>query len=214
VSMLTNSILTNGNHPSIIVWSIANELDSTPGPSQSAYIAAAVRAAHALDPTRPVGQAFAGHPGQGCQRGYAPLDVLGINEYFNWYPGPDGSTADPTLLSDYLDSIHRCYPRKALVVTEVGAEANRDGPAEERGTYAFQQAFANFQFGVLDTKTWLSGAIWWALQEFRVRPEWSGGNPRPNPPFHEKGLLTLNWDKKPAYFDIQRIFHATRQLGR
>jgi beta-glucuronidase len=213
VQMLSKSILTNGNHPSIVVWSIGNELNSRPGPSQGAYISTAVRTAHQLDPTRPVGMAMAPSPGVGCQRRYAPLDVLGINEYFNWYTGPDGSTADPSLLSHFLDSLHACYAKQALVVTEVGAEANRDGSADERGTYQFQQAFANWQFGLLDTKTWLSGAVWWALQEFRVRPGWDGGNPRPDPPFHQKGLLTLDWFKKPAYFDVQRIFHATKQLG-
>ena len=30
------------------------------------------------------------------------------------------------------------------MVTEFGAEANRDGPVEEKGTWAFQQDFVNF----------------------------------------------------------------------
>jgi beta-glucuronidase len=213
LQMLTKSILTNSNHPGIVVWSIANELSSKPGPTQGLYISTAVRTAHRLDPTRPVGLAGASNPRGGCQPRYGPLDVIGINEYFSWYPGPDGSSADPTLLSGYLDRVHHCYANKALAVTEVGAEANRHGSADERGTYEFQQAFANWQFGLLDQKTWLSGAVWWALQEFRARPEWDGGNPRPDPPFHQKGLLTLNWEKKPAYFDVQRIFRATQQLG-
>jgi beta-glucuronidase len=212
VAMLSKNVLTNGNHPSIIVWSIANELGSKPGPAQSSYIRAAVATAHQLDPTRPVGQAIQAVPNGTCQTRYRPLDILGINEYFNWYPGPDGSMADPTLLSGYLDRVRRCYPTQALAVTEVGAEANRDGSADERGTYEFQQAFANWQFAQLDKKTWLSGATWWALQEFRVRPQWSGGNPRPNPPFHQKGLITLTGFKKPAYFDVQRIFKATDQF--
>ncbi|MCU1589970.1 MAG: hypothetical protein JWP11_1226 [Frankiales bacterium] len=213
VQMLSKSILTNSSHPAIVVWSIGNELNAKPGPSQGAYIDAAVRTAHQLDPTRPVGMAMAPYPGVGCQKRYGPLDVLGINEYFNWYPGPDGSTADPSLLSRFLDSLHKCYASKGLVVTEVGAEANRHGSADERGTFEFQQAFANTQFNMLAKKTWLSGAVWWALQEFRVRPEWDGGNPRPDPPFHQKGLITLDWVKKPAYFDVQRIFRATKQLG-
>ncbi len=212
VAMLTKNILTNGNHPSVIVWSIANELNSEVAAGQAAYIRAAVRAAHRLDPTRPVGQAFAAQPRGACQRPYRALDILGVNEYFDWYPGPDGATADPTLLSGFLDKVRRCYPRQAIAVTEVGAEANRDGPAEERGTYQFQQAFANWQFAEFDKKPFLSGATWWALQEFRVRPEWDGGNPRPHPPFHEKGLITLDGFKKPAYFDIQRIFTGTDQF--
>ena len=83
------------------------------------------------------------------------------------------------------------------MVTETGAEANRDGPEEEKGTYEFQSEFANFHFGVYATKPWLSGAIWWGLQEFRVRPTWDGGNPRPSSPIHTKGLITRTASRSP-----------------
>src|ERR1019366_3497805 len=65
-AMLRDNVLVNGNHPSIVVWSIANELDPVVGPAQSAYIAAAVSAAHQLDPTRPVGLAYQGYPAVAC----------------------------------------------------------------------------------------------------------------------------------------------------
>jgi hypothetical protein len=209
---LESNININGNHPSVIVWSIGNELSARPGPVQGAYIADAVRRAKALDPTRPVGLAVAGYPSVGCQPEYGPLDVVGINDYFGWYPGPGGSIADRSGLSDYLDSVRACYPKKAIVITEFGAEANRDGPVEEKGTYQFQQDFVNYHLGVFATKPWLSGAIYFALQEFRVRPDWDGGNPRPQPPIHQKGLISFDGQKKPAYFDVQRIYRATKQF--
>jgi beta-glucuronidase len=209
---LASNIETNGNHPSVIVWSIGNELSARPGPVQGAYIKAAVQTAHALDPTRPVGLAVAGYPSAGCQPEYGPLDVIGINDYFGWYPGPNGQIADRTLLPDYLDSVRQCYPNKAIVVSEFGAEANRDGPVEEKGTYAFQQDFVNYHLGVFATKPWLSGAIYFALQEFRVRPDWDGGDPRPQPPIHQKGLVSFDGVRKPAFFDVERIFKATKQF--
>jgi beta-glucuronidase len=212
--MLRTNILTNNVHPSIIVWSIQNELSSRVGPSQSALIAQQASIAHTMDPSRPVGLAVAAYPSAPCQAGYGPLDVLGFNDYFGWYPGPGGSLADEDGLSSYLDSVRSCYPNKGIVITETGAEANRDGPEEEKGTYAFQSAFANFHFGVYATKPWLSGAIWWGLQEFRVRPTWDGGNPRPSPPIHTKGLITQDGVKKPAFFVLQQIFKATQQIGR
>jgi beta-glucuronidase len=98
------------------------------------------------------------------------------------------------------------------VVTEFGAEADRHGPVEERGTYEFQQAFVDYHLGVFATKPYLSGAVYWALEEFRVRPDWAGGNPHPNPPLHEKGLISFTGVRKPAYFDVRTAFHATRQL--
>jgi beta-glucuronidase len=179
---------------------------------QGLYINAAVERAHALDPTRPVGIAAAGYPSAGCQPEYGPIDVIGVNDYFGWYPGPNGQIADRTFLSDYLDSVRQCYPNKAIVVSEFGAEANREGPVEEKGTYAFQQDFVNYHLGVYATKPWLSGAIYFALQEFRVRPDWDGGNPRPQPPLHQKGLVSFDGVPKPAFFDVQRIFRATKQF--
>ena len=188
----SRDIDANGNHPSVIVWSIGNELERPARPGAGRLHPArrerarrrSTRRARSASPspaTRP----------PAASREYGPLDVIGVNDYFGWYPGPDGQIADRTLLSDYLDQVRACYPNKAIVVTEFGAEANRDGPVEEKGTYAFQQDFVNYHLGVYATKPWLSGAIYWALQEFRVRPDWDGGNPRPNPPIHQKGLVTL-----------------------
>ena len=93
------------------------------------------------------------------------------------------------------------------MVTEFGAEANRDGPVEEKGTWSFQQDFVNFHLGVFATKPWLSGALYWALNEFRVRPGWAGGNPRPSPPVHQKGLVTYDDHvRKPAWEDVHRWY--------
>jgi beta-glucuronidase len=209
---LRDNILINGNHPSILIWSIGNELSARPGPVQGYYIQRAVRTAHELDPTRPVGLAVAGYPSAGCQSEYAPLDVIGINDYFGWYPGPNGQIADRTLLPDYLNSVHQCYPKKAIFVSEFGAEANRDGPVEEKGTYAFQDDFINYHLNVFNSLPWLNGAIYWAIQEFRVRPDWDGGDPHPNPPIHEKGLITFNGQPKPAYAIMQKAYLATQQL--
>jgi beta-glucuronidase len=209
---LQENILANQNHPSIMLWSIGNELSARPGPVQQDYIERATRQAKALDPTRPIGLAVAGYPSAGCRPQYGPLDVVGINEYFGWYPGPNGQIADRDTLSGFLDAMRACYPNKALFVSEFGAEANRSGPVEEKGTYEYQQDFVNFHLGVHASKPWLSGSIYWALQEFRVRPNWDGGNPHPDPPIHQKGLLRFDGSKKPAWFDVERLFKSTQQF--
>ena len=213
IKELGKNIETNQNHPSVMLWSIGNELSSQPGPVQVAYIDAAVKFAHQMDPTRPVGLAVAAYPSSLCQAAqYKSLDVLGLNDYFGWYPGPSGQIFDRTLLPGYLDAARACYPDKALFVTEFGAESNRDGPAEEKGTWAFQQDFVNYHLGVFATKPWLSGAIYWALNEFWVRPGWDGGDPRPQPPVFQKGLITYDGVRKPAWTDVQRWFTQTQQF--
>ncbi len=210
---LGTAVETNRHHPSVVVWSIGNELSSRPGPVQADYIRRAAAKARELDPSRPVGLAVAGYPSAGCQPEYDPLDVVGINEYFGWYTGPNGIIADETLLSDYLDSVRQCYPDKAIMISETGAEANRDGPVEERGTNQFQAAFADYHFGVYASKPWLSGALWWTLQEFLVRPNWEGGNPQPSPPLHQKAPITYDGKFKPAWQNLQRAFKSVVQWG-
>jgi beta-glucuronidase len=209
---LRANVLANRAHPSVAIWSVGNEMPSVAGPNQSAYIADATTVVKQLDPTRPVGLAFAGHPEAGCQAGYAPLDVLGMNDYFGWYTGVGGNIADQDELSTYLDTLRTCYPHQAIAVTEYGAEANRDGPTEEKGTYKFQDAFVRYHLGIFNAKSWLTGSVYWALQEFRVKPLWSGGNPWPDSPIHAKGLVRLNWTKKPAYGIMRTGYRATRQF--
>lgn len=212
VAMLSQNILQNGSHPSIILWSIGNELAPTVGPAQSTYIRRAVATARSLDPTRPTAIAIAGYPSVGCQAGYLPLSVIGINDYFGWYPGPQGQIADPSLLAPYLATVRACYGRQALVVSEFGAEADRNGPTDERGTYAYQSAYAAMQLSILATVPSLSGAIWWALQDFAVKPGWSGGDPYPNSPLFQKGLLSQTDLAKPAFAVVQAAFASVTQV--
>jgi len=208
---LREDVVANRNHPSVVVWSVGNEMASAAGPNQASYLREAAALVRELDPTRLVGLAFAGHPETPCQQAYAPLDVIGMNDYFGWYTGFGGNIADRDELSPYLDALRRCYPRKALAVTEFGAEANREGPLEEKGTYAFQEAFISHHLGVFATKPWLSGSVYWALQEFRVRPFWGGGNPWGTPPYHAKGVVRLDWTTKPGWATLRAAHRRIRQ---
>ena len=89
----------------------------------------------------------------------------------------------------------------------------RDGSPDEKGTYEFQQNFVRYHLGFFATKPWLSGAVYFALREFECRPGWAGGNPLPQPPLHQKGLVAYNGTPKPAYADVQQIYRATQQVG-
>jgi beta-glucuronidase len=210
---LRQNISINQNHPSVAVWSVANELRFEGGASEARYYRHAATLAHGLDPTRPVAAAIGTYPGIGCVSAYAPLDLIGINEYFGWYSGGEGGIADRDALGPHLDSLRACYPHKALVVSEFGFEANRTGAADEKGTYEFQSDAVAYHLGVFAGKPWLSGAIYWALQDFRCQPGWGGGNPRPDPPFHRKGLVSYLGAPKPAYSVARKIFRSTQQYG-
>ena len=115
----------------------------------------------------------------------------------------------PDALSGYLNRMHSDYPHQAFMVTEVGAEANRHGPVEEKGTYEFQSDFLAYHLNVIASKPFVNGAIVWALHDFRVKPGWAGGNPLPHPPVNEKGLIDDTGFRKPAFDTVRRIFVAT-----
>jgi beta-glucuronidase len=212
-SLLQQNILANENHPSVMLWSIANELATPVTANEAGYIAGAAALARKLDPTRPVGMAISDWPGVPCQAAYAPLNVIGFNDYFGWFDAGGGGTDDRDQLGPFLDTLRGCYPTQAIMITEFGFEANRHGPLEERGTYEFQSDAAAYHLGVFATKSWLSGAMYFALQDFAARPGWGGGDPWPQPPFVQKGLVDLTGNLKPAFGVVSALFHATTQIA-
>jgi beta-glucuronidase len=212
LQMLRETILANSSHASVFTWSLANELHVPNTSVETAYYRAGTKLAHSLDPTRPVALATPAYPDLPCQAAFRGVDLLGVNTYFGWYPGPRGSIADRTRLGPYLDQVRRCYRKQAIAVTEFGAEANRSGPPEDRGTYEFQSKLNDYELGVFASKSWLSGAIG-MLIEFRVRPGWSGGNPFPSPPMHQKAVFDFTGKPKPAAAVLTRWFQQTQQFG-
>lgn len=211
--VLAENVLDNQNHPSILLWSIANEPAQPPPDAEAAYIAGATALVHRLDPTRPVGMAIMALPGQVCSAAYGPLQVIGVNEYFGLFDEAGGLTDDRDALSPFLDSLRACDPDQALLVTEFGFDGNRNGPVEEYGTYQFQSDMLAYHLGVFATKPWLSGAILQTLQDFAAYPGYNGANPWADPPLNQKGLVDQDGNEKPAFALVSSIYHSVEQIG-
>jgi beta-glucuronidase len=215
------TVAANVNHPSILAWSMANELGSEPselgvvGSGYSAFVNETARMIRGMDDTRLV--AIDRHSRLGELPYYpalAGLDAIGVNEYFGWYnasiPGqPESRTED---LLPWLDGIHQQYPRTALFITEYGAESTRDGPANEKGTFAFQDKWLTDHALIHGARSFVNGSIVWALRDFRVHPTWGGGNPIPAPPWNNKGLIHEGGTPKPAFWVMARLFRGTNQF--
>jgi beta-glucuronidase len=104
------------------------------------------------------------------------------------------------------------YPDAGLVLTEFGAEATMTGPSTEKQTYAFQEVYTRDVLGAVHGAPTLSGAIYWTLQEFAVKPLWDGGAQLPGADrnaIHHKGLITYDGRPKPAYAVLQRDIENT-----
>lgn len=197
-------------YPSVLTWSLSNEAV----PSDTKYLdlltSAQIKAARARDPQGLVSADYASAPtDQKQQPAYRRLDILGVNEYFGWYPGQLGTTTKMSDLAPYLAYLHRIYGGQALFITEFGAEANRHGTADEMGTYEFQSNFFTAQLNIMRPIKYLNGIFAWALRDYWVRPQWTGGNPDPTPPWSRKGLFEWDNTPKPAAEIIEREFKAT-----
>jgi len=209
------TVIAARSHPSVITHSVANELwsrpDERPGVTRR-YLETAARDARDLDPTLPISVDINGRPYHPEQFTYHAFDMLGINQYFGWYSW----VSDFNLLPLFLQEMRDLYPRHALVMTEFGAEARpelADAAADLKGSYAFQSFHFDRTLDVADAAP-ISGAIYWTVREFEIYPGWAGGAGRRPAPFqpntrHQKGLLTYEGEKKPAWFRARERFGAT-----
>ena len=82
----------------------------------------------------------------------------------------------------------------------------------EKGTYEFQSDFLAYHLRIFGSKPFINAAIVWTLHDFRVKPGWAGGNPLPQPPVNEKGLIDDTGFRKPAFFTVRKLFRATRRF--
>jgi len=194
--------------------SVANEL--SPIPNQLAPTAQFLRSAatltRGLDPSVPVSVDMLSYPGIARQGAFAAYDLLGINSYFGWYEGkPERSTARLADLRPFLRGMRRKYPAQALVLTEFGAEATAKGPASTKQTFAFQADYLDRVLGIVRDEPYVGGAIYWTMREFAVKPNWDGGAHPPGAQdgIHNKGLVTYDGRRKPAWDVARREFAAT-----
>jgi beta-glucuronidase len=211
--LLRDTILRDQNHPSVFAWSVANEPASNPKSREQDYFRQAARLVHEMDPSRLAAVDLAGYPAAPPHPVWLEFDAIGLNSYFGWYPGPSGQLTHRDDLPAFLDQAHSYWPTQALFITEFGAEANRGGPVDEKGTYEFQGDLLRYHLDIYHQKNaYINGAIAWILRDFRVQPGWDGGNPKPSPPVLKKGLTDEAGNPKPAFDDVSQMFGDVEPL--
>jgi beta-galactosidase/beta-glucuronidase len=110
---MSDLIAMHGNFTCICIWSVGNQFKSYKT-SVADYVKVVASAVKRKDPSRLV--TFCSYYYL-WDKAFRYVDLIAINEYFGW------ELASLDMLPPLLDKIHKEWPGKPVVVTELGAQA-------------------------------------------------------------------------------------------
>lgn len=203
---LEQMVQQHRNHPSVVVWSVANEIP-TEAPEGAAFVAKAIALVKTLDSSRLV--TFASDRREG-DTGFGPVDFIAVNEYFGWYYGHQQD------VGPMLDSVHRRFPGKPIVVSEFGAEALPDwqpDPAKPDARDYSESAQASFlqthleQIFAPERSSFVAGGLIWLFNDFPDPHQTASDRPAAAMYCNTKGLVTMNRQRKPSFAIVQTFFN-------
>jgi beta-galactosidase/beta-glucuronidase len=207
-------------HPSILVWSLANEVagDGHRG-GQAQFVSRAARELHRRDPGRLVGVDVWGTHLPRSDRGlllYRDLDVVGLTNYSGWYSDTRARGARLRgIVRRAVGTFARVFSDKLLLVSEFGAEANARNGSHAPGGFAFQARLLRDHITSYRGDGRLAGMLIWALRDFAVPTSFGGGSIRSQVPgirlvkgLNEKGLFDYRGAPKPAVAVVRALFSA------
>jgi beta-glucuronidase len=211
-----NELITRDkNHPSVIMWCIANEpfpreMNLTGGASGREATPQSIAAFQELfglvrekDKTRlAILVGVMGGPAEWV----GMSDVLCLNRYYGWYTHAGDMAGATKLLSMEMDALHQKF-KKPVMITEFGADTypgmHSDQP--EMFTEEFQTNFIKAYLDVADTKDYVAGMHVWAFSDFKTGQgiirfggvNYKGVFTRDRKPKAAAHYLRSRWAKKP-----------------
>ncbi len=182
--MIREMIDRDKNHPSVIMWSIANEPHTSYPEARAAYnrdftvadhpsrpeavasFKAQIDLVRELDPTRPV--TLVSHEGA-LEEAFAFVDVVCLNRYAGWYSQSGQIDLGLEHLDREIELIHRLYP-KPFILSEFGTDAIPGHHAQppEMFSEEYQAEFLTRQIQLTDAKPFVVGQHIWNLCDFKT----------------------------------------------
>ncbi len=158
-------IARDNNHPSVIMWSLANEPHSK-APAAGIFFRNLYDLAKSLDPTRP---ATVVNMGRVREEAWAFIDVICLNRYPGWY-SESGRIADGmAAVSAEMDAIHGEFP-KPVIVSEFGADciAGVHAQPPEMFSEEYQADLIEAFLALAASKPYIVGCHVWNLCDFKT----------------------------------------------
>lgn len=201
LSQMTELVVQNYNHPSIICWGLSNEITATGGVNEDmkANHRLLYDLCHRLDSTRPTAMAHAFMLDMDDPF-VMMADIRSYNLYYGWYLGEmeDNDT--------WFDDFHSAHPDAVIGLSEYGADANpayqNDKP--ERGDYSetYQALYHEHMLRMWSERPYIWAMHCWNMFDFAADGRNEGGKPGQN----QKGLVTFDRKTKKDAFFIYKAY--------
>jgi len=205
-------ITRDKNHPSVIMWCLANEptsnrfvnaggadlpLDDAYKAKGRSFFEALFGYARTLDTTRP----FTITAMSATEMSWAELsDVICLNRYSGWYSHPGDPQAAGALLAPELDALHARLG-KPIMMTEFGAEtlAGVHADPPEMWSEEYQTALIGAVLDACATRPFVVGTQVWCLCDFKTAQATgrAGG-------LNQKGVFTRDRRPKMAAHHLRK----------
>ena len=195
LSQMTELIVQNYNHPSIVVWGLSNEI--TIGGAKDPDLLENHRLlndlCHRLDATRPTTMAAVSMCGMDEEIVHIS-DVLSYNHYFGWYGG------ETDMNGPWFDQFHEKYPNRPIGISEYGAEGlnwHNSNPQQGDYTEEYQAHYHEELIKQLFPRKYIWATHCWNMFDFGADARSEGGEMGQN----HKGLITIDRKyKKDAFY--------------
>lgn len=165
---ISELVARDKNHPSVVIWSIANEPDATEDGAR-AYFEPLAALTRRLDPTRPVGFVNEGRGTPSKDKIADLFDVLMLNRYYGWYSQTGDLSSAEKALEQELREWESKYG-KPIVMTEYGADtmAGLHSAFEQPWSEEYQSAFLEMYHRVFDRIEAVTGEQVWNFADFQT----------------------------------------------
>ena len=212
--VVTEMINRDKNHPSVLMWSLANEPASNLKESKD-YFHELVNFTRPIAVSRPI--TFVSDKGAGSDQWVEFIDVICVNRYFGWYSDSGDLDSIPGALEGDLHSWRKAYPTKPIIISEYGADtvAGLHSNPPRMFTEEYQSDFLTAYHGVFNTLSsiqypstgYMVGELVWNMYDFATDRDIRrvGG-------LNRKGLFTRQRQPKAAAFVMKNRYEQLESI--
>jgi beta-glucuronidase len=203
---LVEMVRRDGNHPSLVVWSVANECNTEDELGIHA-MERLLRRAKELDPTRLV--TYVANRAFAKQHAFALADFVAVNLYYGMWDGEvaqnlaDIETKVYAPTREALEQLLPLFPTKPLVLTEFGTIGIPGSGGDVRFSEDYQAAYLSAVWRAVIDVPQVSGAIAWCWADYRHRKGFENDFPSYFGPF---GVVGLDRRPKKAHAALRALW--------